>query len=1037
MSLQHVPSLQHQARLSFVPEGPANQLSNRRSVVADALQQLESRKLSAASRTSSDTQLYGPIRRRSLLQHGVATRNSWVESDSRKTLPSQLVASPVDLPQYSYTPEPPAQPLQQLSRIETKMLDHFRHPRVSTPDSMDYSHIGSFKLGSLRITNGAASPEPLERANTTGAEDDYMSAGHARQASHPRSQTISGLQDTIKAPWITTTESPLQTVVFSEPESLPLSINTEPNLQYATYSFADSPTKSLDLAREYQDLALSPFSFDHSPTSPMLQSRSKHMAAEDDLFALEPATPEVTSFPARRSVDSGFQPEETERPKYFGKGGKELPMKPLAKADSGYSSNVSIRSFKNKAPAVPAKEAPPTPPKGPVSRVASSAYSVASDAGSAKSDKTISAKRSLPALPKEDMLQTFGAPPKVPRKKSFQNLKIEKNSRTTVTKSQSQLLLNSKSHEKSKSISNISKPSLESRISQSSSGSDVSSASSSSRWRRNSKSKVVAPSQPVYTVQAAPSHAEQMNIPTPSAEATRHLEKRVDSFPTASIPNSLPAMRRSVSKETLKTIFSVGSAEYREELTIGRLQSALPAVPTPIEEEPKTNFSRRHTFQPEAPAPTPSSRKPIQRHTYVPQQVTRAFQDTPERKPRRDFETEITSFESVSSSVGNSPYDVAISSSDRKQRKEQRTKSMTEQLKVDTTAQLAQSRASPSPARSLHRTSSYGSINYENQPSSPMRTPRIFGRPPSVHGNMNAKTFTQRSSPNLRGPQPPMGEQQPSPLQHSQHSMTDLRDGIYESMASMTRLKSPPPVSMKTQGRAVPLKVKTSSRSSTPKVPSISSPSSPAPNRPPPRASSTTPTSAAKSTKLNTTKSTESPNNAWASQESYWASRKREALQTRKSMEMQRPEQARRSFEVTHGIQLRRPESARPSSGGQRRPGKFSSWDTSNQKWDGYGSQSVEYDHTYGTYTSSKGEGDAGAYYDGGYQQQEQISQRVHSRSTSTSDMFALDGFGLASDVGYGPLAAAGSRKTSGRADADFGVDMSDVPVLRRVKVES
>ena len=169
MSLQHVPSLQHQARLSFVPEGPANQLSNRRSVVADALQQLESRKLSAASRTSSDTQLYGPIRRRSLLQHGVATRNSWVESDSRKTLPSQLVASPVDLPQYSYTPEPPAQPLQQLSRIETKMLDHFRHPRVSTPDSMDYSHIGSFKLGSLRITNGAASPEPLERANTTGA----------------------------------------------------------------------------------------------------------------------------------------------------------------------------------------------------------------------------------------------------------------------------------------------------------------------------------------------------------------------------------------------------------------------------------------------------------------------------------------------------------------------------------------------------------------------------------------------------------------------------------------------------------------------------------------------------------------------------------------------------------------------------------------------------------------------------------------------------------------------------------------------------
>ena len=1033
----------------------SHRLSNRRSIVADTLEQLESPKLSSASRTNSDTQLYGPIRRRSLLQHGVATRNSWVESDSRKTLPSQVVESPVNLPRYNYTPDHFTEsPLQLPISPEPKLVDHFRHPRVSTPDSMDYSHIGTFKLGSLRITNGAASPEPtLERANTTGGEEDYISAGHALQASRPRpslrSQTIQVPQDNIKPHWVTKTESPLHLVESAEPGPLPLSIITARDPGYTDFRFTDSPTKSLDLAREYQDLALSPFSFEHSPTSPKLEPRSKHMAAEDDLFEAEPETPDVASFPARKSVDSGFQPDETERPKYFGKGGKELPMKPLAKADSGYSSNVSIRSFKNKAPAVPAKEGPPTPPKGPVSRVASSTYSIASDAGSAKSEPKsepkISAKRSLPALPKEDMLQSFGAPPKVPLKKSFQNLKKESSGRTTTTKSQTQLLSKSKQHGRSKSIPNVLKPDLETRISHSSSGSDASSTSSS-RWRRNSKSKVVVPLQAVYTVQASPSLAEQLNIPAPSPEASKHLEKRVDSFPVTTIPNTFPAMRRSVSKETLKTIFSVGSAEYREELTMGRLQSALPAVPTPIVEEPKPDFNRRHTYQPHNKAPMPVSRKPVQRQTYIPQ-VAHAHAITPEQKPRRDFETEVTSFEGVSSSLGSSPYDAAISSLDVKKRQDQRTKSITAQLEADAAARFTQSRASPPPAHSIHRTISYGSMDYDNQVSSPiksirsMRSMRLSGRPPSVHGNANAKMSPQRSNPNLREPQAPVIEQQPEQqlpqLQRSQRSVTNLREEKCGSVASLGRMKSPPPVSMKTQGRVVPQKPKSSSRSSTPKIVPAPSPASPASNRLPPVLPSTTPTPAAKSNQIKKAESTKPDDNAWTAQQSYWASRKQEAIKTRKSMEMQRPEQARLSFEITHGIQLRRPESARPSFDGQRRTGKFSSWDTSNQNWEGYGGQSVEYDHTYGTYTTSKGELEGGTYYDDtGYQQQEHLPHGVHSRSTSTSDMFSLDGFGLGVEAGYGTPVVAGNRRKSGMANADFGVDMSDVPVLRKTKVE-
>lgn len=1036
MSLQHVPYAQHQARLSLVPEGPSQHLPRVQTVRADTVQELTSPKLSPASRTNSDTQLYGPIRRRSLLQHGVATRKTWVDSDSRKSLPSQVV-KPVEIgPRYNSAVEEDAQSQIRRPSVEPVAMDNICYTRVATPDSMDYSHLGTFKLGSLRITNGAASPEIiLERASTIGVDGDYISAGHAREKTRndvgQRSQTIPILQDNIKSPWLTRTESPLQTVECAEPKSLPLAINTALDVTNPTLQPVDSPSKTAELAQEYRDLTISPFSFEHSPK---LEARSKHMAAEDDLFEPEPGTPEVTLFPPRKSIDSGFQPEESEKAQNLGKGGKELPRKPLAKADSGYSSNVSIRSFK-KAPAVPAKEAPPTPPKGPMSRVASSTYSVASDAGSTKSGATIKAKSSLPALPKADMLQSFGKPPKVPMKKSFPNLRLEKTSRTTTTKSEKQILAKSKNHGRSKSTTDLSSSGLDGQRSRSSSGSDASSGASSSRWRRNSKSKVIVPLPQVYTCQATPSHAEQMNIPVPSAEASRHLEQRVDSFPVASIPNLDPALRKSVSKETLKTIFSVGSAEYREELTMKRLQSALPPPPTPIAEEPRREDNDQRTHLPYPSVPIPISRKPIHRHSYDPQ-TARSYQDTPQHNRRRDFETEVTSFESISSSLGSSPYDAAILSSDMKTRREHRTKSMSSQLEAGAAAQFIQARTSPSPARSLRKTTSYGSMNHEDRSSSPLRpaSTRSFGRPPSAHGNGNVKRLSQLWPADLQEPQAPVSVQQPPTLRPSQRSITNLREEKNASVVSLGRMKSPPPVSMKTQGRIVQQKPKPSPRPSPPKAQSTPTPSALLPNRIASQNSSPVPSVLPKSLSTAPTpaaKPAEPENSAWSAQQSYWASRKLEAIKTRKSLEMQRPEQARLSFEMAHGIHLQRPASARPSVE-MRRPGKFNSWDTSNQTWDGYANQTSEYDHTYGSYTS-KGQQEVEAYYDDTeyHRQQEQIPKAVHGRSTSTSDMFSLNGFGLDFDSGFGSPAPEKNRRKSGTANADSGVVMSDVPVFR------
>ncbi|KAG9241523.1 hypothetical protein BJ878DRAFT_482859 [Calycina marina] len=1070
MSLQHVPYSQHQTRLSLVPEGPSRQSSNRRSVTTETLHQLQSRDISYASRTSSDTQLYGPTRRRSMLQHGVATRTSWVDSDPRSTLPSQTSSPSMQLPAYKHNLAWPNTLPERSNTEPPRSSDQSVRPRVSTPDVLDYGHIGAFKLGSLRITNGAASPDLIvDKANPASTVEDYISAGQAdnRPPSGPnsghRSQTISVPQKVFKSPWTTRTESPLQKTETVVSNQTPLLINTDAAPSSLIVTFVDSPTRAQDLAKEYQELTMSPFSYDHSPTPPKLESRSKNMATEDDLFAPEPASLEVSSYPKRGSTDSAIAPDDAIETKQDTQTEKELPWlprKPLAKADSGYSSNVSIRSFK-KNPAVSVKEASPIPPK-PVSRTASSTYSVSSQA-SAESDRTVIAKPSLPAPPKEDMLQRFGVPPPVPQTKLLQNL----SSRTATTKPEAQLLLKSqKRHTRSKSIPNLTNPGFEVKDSHyNSSGSAVSTASTS-RWRRTSRSKITAPPQPVFTVQASPSHEEQMDIPIPSIEASKHLEKRVGSFPTASMPNTAPVMRRSVSKETLKTMFSVGSAEYREELARGRLQSALPAVPTPIEEEPKSGFSRRHTYQFQQPARTPVLRKSVQNQSFS-LSVTRTHQEDlqePLRQEtlrqetlRQDFETEITSFESVSTSLGKPPYDAALSSDEAKVSQRWAT-SMTAQLEADAAACFKQAFRAESPARPLYKQTSIDDIVRDSglpaRPTSAISSPsrRLL----SAHGNGHIRKLSQRSISNVVEPHsPPSTAQLPLHLERSQRSISNLRnaaasqpeppcvpqlkisqellsnigDGKSAFVANLGRMKFPPPVSMKTQGKTI-TPAKTKLRTPTPKATAGTLPSlvSELALPPPPPTSATRPNKAVEES---------SP---WAEQQNYWAQRKQEALRTRKSMELQRPERARQSFESQHGIQLKRPESSRPSMDYQRRS-QYNSWNNYGQ--DGYGS--LEYDHTYGSYTSSSEQRNVQYDYDGGAGDQyherspvadKNLARSIHGRSTSTSDMFALDGFGLDFEPGIPQTTsvASGVRKMSGLQNADFGVDFSDVPVLRIVQ---
>ncbi|KAH8594066.1 hypothetical protein B0O99DRAFT_595778 [Bisporella sp. PMI_857] len=1125
VSLQHVPYAQHYARLSLVPEAPSPQPnSKRQSLYREVSPQEESPELTHASRTNSDTQLYAPIRRRSLLQHGVATRNSWVENDSRSSLPSQMADSLVDMQTRYYNSEKPtSSPLAELANIEVKPVDLITQPRVATPNDMDYGSIGAFKLGSLRITNGAASPAPsLERANTIGAEEDYILVGNARPnrptSRHgfgQRSQTISVPQGEIKPPWITRAESPLQKVENSEQhDPAPLIVRTDltlPNPEFSLFKFTESPTKSLELAQEYmQDLALSPFSFDASPAiSPKLEATSKHMAVEDNLFEPEPGTPIVSEAYAPGSFDSGYHANEGASTK------DQRRAIPLAKADSGYSSNVSLRSFKgNAAPPAPPKEGPPTPPKDPVStesvsRVASSTYSVVS----VRSDASIYAKRSLPAIPKQERPpQNVPQGPRTPAKHYSMDSLGKSSLPYNLHKSVSQapvVVKPHKEHEKPKNIPNFPKK-VQQISNDSPSGSEVSS-SSSSRWRprRNSKSKATPQPLPLFTVQAFQSPSQQFDIPTPTAEASKKLGERVDAFPVTSFPNTLAgttSLRRSVSKETLTTIFSVGSAEYKEELTMSRLYSALPDVPTPITEDPppapQHDVNRRNTYQPRLPAPVPVSRKPLRRQSHQPQ-VTHEYHAALQEKQQHDFEVKITSFDGVSSSLGKSPYDVAISSPNDKLRQEQRARSMTAQLEADAAARFAQRRSISAESQQTlgKRSISYDSITNKN-PFSGQSTPSqsrqsSLGKPPSAHGNLQIRRFSQRSDPNLKAPQVPVPVEQTPPPQSSQQlrrfselSNPDLRDEPVDrrgSLMSVNRIKSPPPVSMKTQGNMVPVKpwsTPPNRPAPTPafkvqqlttfvprSVPSaISAPSLPlvSPTRPPPQPPVQSSPQNQPLTEAPAKNETQDP---WAKQQSYWASRKQDAIKTRKSMELHRPEIARLSFEKQNGIQLRRPESVQPGVEGPRpwmpakiekrksEQGIFNSWNTSMQKWDGYERRqaSVEYDHTYGReydamrYSQYERQHDEAEYYDGPSYEEEDLSQAVHQRNASTSGMLVLEPFAGGLEYGYEPglgLGGSAGTRNGGRmakgsrrsvpASMDYGIDLSDVPVfLQRVQVES
>ncbi|KAL2126900.1 hypothetical protein VTI74DRAFT_11643 [Chaetomium olivicolor] len=521
------------------------------------------------TRANSDVSLYMPVRRRSIIQTpGVATR-----SVSERDLAA--------LPRPSFRlSHPPTPSLSRQHSVESyrsgiismppRIQDPDSVPRVVTPCEDKYLSIGAFKLGSLRITNGSPSPltpeagrsrEGKESSGVVSAQDGYFPGLQIRESSDT---TAAASRGPVPPPKF------LSDIRESPPRS---------------------PTRP-------------------TPPSPALQTAPEHTALEDNFFEDE-AQPEYSSVEildvrldpnakpphpqpehdADRSItrtDSGFV--STTSP--F----SEASHKALSKADSGYSSSVSLRSFQAKAQVAESQELSALLQKQ-VARSSSHQDSFAETeayrAGPTESRYSVSFESEPP-------------PPPVPPKDSARNSPAGFSRSNNITRRSVSTHTGAGGHgtNTSKTVRQMKSPTVSipsgdkalrspeaaqrspgsAKSSTTGHSSSIPSSGSGSHKHGRLQRLLGGTRRPAVTMHAAPviptaHNVQQGSVPPVPQEAEQKLRERPVRFPTAARRLGL---KPRASLDTLKTIFSVGSMEASLD-AVNTMQS----VPTVSESERK------------------------------------------------------------------------------------------------------------------------------------------------------------------------------------------------------------------------------------------------------------------------------------------------------------------------------------------------------------------------------------------------------------------------------------------------------------------
>lgn len=311
-------------------------------------------------RVSSDISLYAPVRRRSMIRTpGIATRSPST-SDLARHSSSNLASTARHSRNTSFDSGPEV-----LSVLP--ILPEPGQQRAVTPTKFDYRQLGTMEFGSLRITNGGPSPSNDRKQGPKGSREEKFEPRDEAESSldaKPKEETATG--PTIVEPRpISAAISPI-TATFLKLESAdPGPLSTSPK------------DEQEELGSFLPGLNFGSFSL-MGPKSPSsgLQTTSKHTALEDKLFEEETPsntsqhdstgsndTIDIQSRAGDGKTDAISKAQTITRPDsgFISSPTSETSHKPFSKTDSGYSSNVSLRSLRDSKGPPTDKELPPCP----------------------------------------------------------------------------------------------------------------------------------------------------------------------------------------------------------------------------------------------------------------------------------------------------------------------------------------------------------------------------------------------------------------------------------------------------------------------------------------------------------------------------------------------------------------------------------------------------------------------------------------------------------------------------------------------------
>lgn len=602
------------------------------------------------------------------------------------------------------------------------------HTRAETPSDLGYSHIGAFKLGSLRITNGTASPTPSgpdvkhfephfepRTAENLGTETSSIPASQETLVCQGPSfsSKISGGQDVRHDPYLlnrsdnpTTNVHDVQ-VCENRPEIMSATVKIRnkylevSNLKQKQPHIPDLDTKSSRVSKviqDYtQDVAISPFSFEESPSiSPTLRPTT---ATEDIIFD------DHASSNLSRMSSSG---RELERVKVRTRVRRSLSstslqldcqitardtrMKAqkdsLVKADSGYYS-LRSRNSVNEAPT--ASRAPSGKSASQIPRKPVNSRNTGSALGTVKRIPTSGSGRDSPTLPSKDLNLLQSSPTRISgsrhRRERF-SLPIDSNlirpvdapgapthaptvDKTWIkpaapkeyVKTPVAVLspLDGNRMPIKTPTSRHSMPALPSTLRASRSPSDPETLAPSVN-RKIQRLKV--PLQSEIIVQCC-TEIEPTDIPPISQKEEASLEERIKNLPP--LTHTYKSVHRTSSKDTLAADFSMTPTKQ----TIGRNMTLLSRFNQSILNVPSNaaveRLTRPHANDTSVVSDAYRGDNERSRSLRGPQKLNKSSDRSRRRRgsgpnPQEDPGLRITSFGTVSESLGPSPYDGAYSS---------------------------------------------------------------------------------------------------------------------------------------------------------------------------------------------------------------------------------------------------------------------------------------------------------------------------------------------------------------------------------------